>query len=96
MPTIKELYDHITSQLTPEEALMNLLKNSVIQYEAQKLDPQGEPVHPLYIITLAAMEMGWAIAFDSTADEVNGISVGTQEYMDTLFKKDEGLTSDAD
>ena len=51
--TVKELYDYITAQMTPKQALMKLLEGSVIQYEKLKFDENGEPVHPVLVITMA-------------------------------------------
>lgn len=83
MATVQDLYDQITSQLSPEEALMNMLKASVQQYEDQKLDAQGQPVHPIYIIVLAAKELGWEIAMNTEEQNPNviGLTMGTKEYM---------------
>ena len=87
---VKELYDHITKHLTPEEALMKLLEGSLVQYEHLKFDDKKEPVHPLLIITMAALDMGWQLAIEKDMDknddkDVRGLAVGTEEYMQALF-----------
>ena len=87
--TVKELYDYITAQMTPEQALMKLLEGSVIQYEKLKFDENGEPVHPVLVITMAAMDLGWQLAIEDSQDEVRGMVIGTKEYIDTMFPKKE-------
>ena len=49
---VKELYNHITSQMTAEEALMKLLESHVMSYEHLKFN-EGEETHPMMIITMA-------------------------------------------
>jgi len=85
--TVKEFYDYITSQMTPEEALMKLLEGAVGQYEKLKFDPESQPVHPLMIISMAAMDMGWTIAIKAGKEdeEVPGLVIGTEEYMKEIF-----------
>ena len=84
---VQEFYDYITQNLTPEQALMKLLEGSVIQYEKLKFDDQQKAVHPIHIIAMAAMDMGWQIAVKSDEDNVNGLAVGNDEYMKTVFKE---------
>jgi len=88
--TVKEFYDYITSQLTPEQALMKLLEGAIGQYEKLKFDPEGQPVHPLMIASMAAMDMGWDIAVKAgdDDDEVSGLVMGTEEYMNEIFPKE--------
>lgn len=83
--TVKELYDYITSHLTPEEALMRSLEASLIKYETLKFN-EGEEIHPLILISMAAMDMGWCIAIIKDGEDVGGVSVGTKEYLDKLLK----------
>ena len=83
----KELYDHIVKHLTPEEALMKLLEGSLIQYEKLKFDSQEKAVHPVLIMSMAAMDMGWQMAIEKGEGNVRGMAVGTQEYLDVIFKK---------
>lgn len=84
--TPKELYNYITSQMTAEEALKKLLESSLINYEKLKFN-KGEEIHPLILIANASMDMGWQIAVEKDQDEVRGVSVGTAEYMEQLFKR---------
>lgn len=88
--TPKKLYDYITAQITPEQALMKMLEASLIQYEALKFDAAENAVHPLVIIAMAAKDLGWQIAVKADDDEndVIGIVIGTEAYMDEAFKKD--------
>lgn len=85
--TVQGLYDHITKILTPEVALKKLLSSSLLTYEKLKFDPQNEPVHPLIIISMATMDLGWQFAVETGEEghEVRGLVVGTEEYIDTIF-----------
>ena len=85
--TPEELYDYITSQMTPEAALKKLLKGAILNYE--KLKGQDDPpTHPEIIITMAAYDLGWHIALKNTDDEqVPGMIVGTMEYLEEVLKK---------
>ena len=78
--TVQELYDYITNEMTPEEALKKLLEGSLLNYEKLKFD-KGEEVHPIIIVANAAMDMGWEIAIENNQDEVRGIIIGTEKYM---------------
>ncbi len=82
---VKQFYDHITNHLTPEDALMKLLEGSVIQYDKLKFDSQQQAVHPLLIISMAAMDMGWQMAIEKNEGNFRGICVGTDDYMKTIF-----------
>lgn len=90
---VKEFYDYITAQMTPEQALMKLLEGSVIQYEKLKFDEKGEEIHPVILISMAAMDLGWQLVIEGQPDEkgpdkeVRGIAVGTKDYMDEIFFK---------
>jgi len=85
----KELYDHITKHMTPEQALLKLLEGHVLTYEKLKFD-EGEEIHPLFIISMAAMDMGWNLAIPNDSDEmeVQGMIVGTQEYINKTLGDD--------
>jgi hypothetical protein len=83
----KEFYDYITQHLTPEQALMKLLEGSLINYEKLKFDSKQESVHPVLVMSMAAMDAGWVMAIKSNETEVNGMVVGTKEYVDSVFKK---------
>lgn len=89
--TVDQLYDYIVSQMTPEQALKKLLKGSLLQYEKLKFDSQQESVHPVIIITMAALDLGWDLAIEKSTEEegeVRGIAIGTREYLDAVFKKE--------
>lgn len=88
--TVKEFYDHITKHLTPEQALMKLLEGSLIEYEKLKFDDKQKAVHPLLIISMAAMDMGWQMTIEQDQKDVRGITVGTEEYMKAIFPKSDG------
>ena len=89
----KELYDYITSKITPEEALLNLLKGHVVEYEKLKFSAEGEEIHPVMLISMAAMEMGWDMVIPSHEDnpdaEIEGMIVGTSNYIDDVLGKNE-------
>jgi len=86
--TTKEFYDHIVAHMTPEQALMKLLEGNLVQYEKLKFSPEGDPVHPVLIISMAAMDMGWQMAIEGGEKDIRGIAVGTDEYMKTIFKSE--------
>lgn len=84
--TVKELYDKIVGNMSAEEALMKLLEGHVITYEKLKFN-EGEEIHPVMLISMAAMEMGWEIAlpYGDDDDDVIGITVGTEEYFNSVL-----------
>ena len=86
--TVNELYDHIIIYMTPEEALKKFLSGSLIQYEKLKFDSQEQAVHPLFIITAAAMDLGWNLAVEKRDGDVRGLAVGTEEYLNSLIRND--------
>jgi len=88
----QELYDYITSQLTPEEALKKMLESSLINYKELKFK-KGKEIHPLILISIASLEMGWQIAVEKDKENVRGISIGTKEYMNNLFKNNLNIKS---
>lgn len=84
---VKELYEHITKHITPEEALLKLLEGSLLQYDKLKFDSTGEPVHPVLIISMATMDMGWNFVIEKNQKDIRGILVGTEEYLKDNIKK---------
>jgi hypothetical protein len=91
--TAKELYDYITKQITPEKALMNLLEGHLIEYEKLKFSAEGEEIHPIMLISMAALDMGWDMAIPDHKGnpdaEVEGMIVGTPDYIDDVLGKNE-------
>lgn len=86
---VKELYDNITKYMTAEQALMKLLEGQVMSYENLKFD-DGKTIHPLHLITMAAMELGWGLVISSVDEEnVDGLVVGTEKYIDSVEFKNE-------
>lgn len=86
--TAEELYKHITSHMTAEEALMKLLTGHLREYEKLKFSQEGEEIHPVILISMATLDMGWNIAVPHNDDpnaEVIGMIVGTQEYIDSIL-----------
>jgi hypothetical protein len=91
---VKELYDHIVKHMTPEQALMKLLEGQVMSYDKLKFK-KGKSIHPIHLITMAAMELDWGIIIPMDDDaNVEGIVVGTEKYLDSIeFKEDKDLTN---
>ena len=87
--TTQELYDHITKHMTPEQALMKLLEGHQITYENLKFK-EGEEIHPVMVVAMAALDMGWSLAIPDGKDNdiVRGMAIGTQEYLDEIFVTD--------
>ena len=87
--TVHQLYDYILKEMTPEQALMKLLKGPVMSYDKLKF-AKGEEVHPELIITMAAFDLGWDLAIEKSENEndvVRGMAIGTKEYLESIFKK---------
>lgn len=87
---VQQLYNFITKEMTPEEALLKLLKGTMLSYDKLKFENEEDAIHPELIITMAAFDLGWDIAIEKSEDEnevVRGIAVGTKEYLKELFKK---------
>lgn len=82
---VSEFKEYILKHMTADEALTKLLESSLVSYEKLKFDSTDKAVHPLLIISMAAMDMGWIMAIEKDEQEVRGIAVGTKEYMDSLF-----------
>lgn len=85
-----ELYKHITAHITADEALMKLLEGHVMTYEKLKFN-QGEEIHPIILISMAAMDMGWDMAVPNGEgdEEIKGMIVGTNEYIDSILKEED-------
>lgn len=94
--TAKEFYDYITKHMTPEQALLKLLEGQVMEYEHLKFSSEESAIHPLLLITMAAMEMDWVIAITNTDDnlesDVQGLVLGTEEYVDNVLKIEKELS----
>lgn len=88
--TVQELYDHLIKNMTAEQALMKLLEAQVRSYEKLKFD-EGEAIHPTMLVFMAAQEMGWNVVIphsDNDDDELIGMVIGTNEYIEDLFDDD--------
>jgi len=90
--TAKEVRDFIVSQIPAEEALLRLLEGSLIEYQQLKYSGQEKAIHPIILISMATMEMGWQFAVEKDQDNVRGMVVGTEEYMNTIFKNEQDKT----
>lgn len=86
----KELYDIITQYMTPEQALLKLLEGHVLTYEKLKFN-EGEEIHPMMLVSMAAMDMGWNICFKNPDEdeEVDGMVIGTDDYTNNIFNVDD-------
>lgn len=87
---VKEFYDYLLTQMSAEQALLKLLEGHVRNYEHLKFE-EGKEIHPIMVISMAALDMGWSLAIpdDSDDDEVQGMAVGTDEYLENLFIADD-------
>ena len=90
--TVQETFDHITAHMSAEDALKKLLEGHIRTYEHLKFN-EGEELHPLMLVSLAALDMGWDIAIpDNKGDEdmeLIGMAIGTPEYFEDLFAGDD-------
>lgn len=88
--TVKELYDHILKSMTAEEALMKILQGHMLTYEHLKFK-EGEEIHPIMVASMAALDMGWSLAIPDGKDdeEVQGMMIGTNEYLEEQLDSDE-------
>jgi hypothetical protein len=84
---VQELKEYILKQLTPDEALTKLLEGGLLQYEKLKFDA-GKEVHPIIIISMAAMDLGWDFVLekDRMGENIDGLLVGTSEYLKRILK----------
>jgi hypothetical protein len=81
----KELVKYIMSKMSAEQALLILIESSIIQYENLKFD-KGKEVHPVLIISMAALDMGWNMVVEKDTESVEGLIVGTKEYIERNLK----------
>ena len=84
--TAKQLYDHITKQMPAEQALLKLLESALLTYEKLKFPEGSEPVHPLVIIANATMDLGWEFLVEKNTENVEGLIIGTQQYIERTIK----------
>jgi len=45
-------------------------------------------IHPIVLLVFIAKELGWNIAIPDNEEYVNGLAMGTEEYLDTIFPED--------
>jgi len=83
---IKKFYDHITKYMTAEEALIKLLEGNLRTYEHLKFE-EDEVIHPIMVVSMAALDMGWGLAIPDASDdeEIKGMVIGDEEYMDEVL-----------
>ena len=88
----KELYNYILQHMTAEKALLMLLEGQLMEYKEIEIKFKDDiAIHPILLISIAAAEMNWQLAIPNSNpdDEVIGITVGTKEYMENVFGKEE-------
>jgi len=42
-------------------------------------------IHPLVLIVFIAKELGWSMAIPNNEEEIKGVVIGTDEYLDSVF-----------
>lgn len=62
------------------------------QEEGIKKDGNATPA-PMRMIAACAMDLGWGLAIDSKRKNMDGIAIGTDEYLDRIFGKDDTSTN---
>lgn len=88
--TALQVRDYILSKMSAEEALLKLLEAPLIEYQKLRF-PAGGEVHPLIIMSIAAIEMGWDMMIEhqdedsENSEDIKGISFGNDEYFDDLL-----------
>jgi len=93
---VQEFYDHITKHMSAEEALLKLLEGHLRTYEHLKFN-EGEEIHPIMIASMAALDMNWNLAIPDGSDdeEVQGMMIGTEAYLDERLSGDEERLTEA-
>jgi hypothetical protein len=78
---------YLLQHMTAEQALRKLLVGHLVEYQHLRFTAKGEEVHPLMLVTMCAMEMGWNLALQNGGDddEVQGLAIGTDDYLNKLF-----------
>jgi hypothetical protein len=86
--TLQELYDYITSQMTPEAALKKMLESGLINYQKLKFN-EGDEIHPVILIAMCGIELGWNFLLPKNSEndntEIDGIIIGTEEFLKKTF-----------
>lgn len=84
---VQELYDHIVQHMTPEDALKRLLATSVEVVENANLEDPNSRHSPYFTIVACATQLGWGFAIESDAETLQGLVIGTPEYINSIFDK---------
>ena len=89
---VDELYEFIIKIMTPKQALIKMIEANINGYNLLKHNIKyvnGEEIHPLMLIVMAANELDWSIALKNHDDDANedvmGIIVGTEEYVESVL-----------
>ena len=93
---VQEFYDHNTKHMSAEEALLKLLEGHLRTYEHLKFN-EGEEIHPIIVASMAALDMNWNLAIPDGSDdeEVQGMMIGTEAYLDERLSGDEERLTEA-
>lgn len=83
--TLEELKAYILTQLTPDQVIDRFLEKEMIIYDKLKFN-NGEAIHPTILIAHASMDMGWNFMIEENHENIRGMVVGTEEYMNDLLK----------
>lgn len=89
---LQEVYEYmLTHYGSAEQALKAVIYHNLDSYdkmkEAAKAEASHEELegHPLMVITMSALELGWDIAVESGQPHVRGLTMGTPAYLDSIF-----------
>jgi hypothetical protein len=97
---IEEFVDFILTRMDAKEALMRLLATQISHYEKLKLEKQPEDnpeqISPYMILIAATLDLGWNFAIETgdNSKVVRGLCVGTEDYLNTIFKNEQDKTKD--
>jgi hypothetical protein len=81
-----EFRDYILKQMTAEKALLLLLEGQVREYAELKFSSDENAIHPILLISMAAMEMNWQMAIPESGDnDIQGMILGTEEYIESVL-----------
>lgn len=91
--TVDGLYDYILENMPAEVALRKLLESSLITYNKLKFDKEQNEVHPVIIISMAAMDLGWNFMVEKV-DNIEGLVIGSDAYFERHKFGDKSFESD--
>ncbi len=84
--TVDELYKQITKNQTPEQALKNILDANIKEYSHLKFSDDNNKIHPVVLINMASMELGWDVYLSYDDDNnIYGLFTGTEKYVNDVI-----------